>query len=294
MEAKRKKVFHTRPLFYGFLSLMFAIAISRYLFVGKIEYIVLACLVIGLFSAYCLWSKKIVALFIVLISFIFGLGWFYVGLNSFQGNSYEESCQITGRLSDNFECQNGYVRVVLKNVEINGQKDKNIALTIFVDSEDDVKIGDVISFNAEVSPVKLFNLGSFDSSAYRDKTPYSCKISAENIEIIDNRLTFDENVRMKVRESLTQIMGSQGETAFAVLFGDKSGIDSDLYASYKSAGVVHLLTVSGLHITFLITLLGFLLKKIRVRGFLNFLICFVFLGVYVYLCGFTPSVLRAK
>jgi len=43
----------------------------------------------------------------------------------------------------------------------------------------------------------------------------------------------------------------------------------------------------------LITLLGFLLKKIRVRGFLNFLICFVFLGVYVYLCGFTPSVLRA-
>ncbi|MBE7076200.1 MAG: ComEC/Rec2 family competence protein [Clostridiales bacterium] len=41
------------------------------------------------------------------------------------------------------------------------------------------------------------------------------------------------------------------------------------------------------------TLLGFLLKKIRVRGFLNFLICFVFLGVYVYLCGFTPSVLRA-
>jgi competence protein ComEC len=46
-------------------------------------------------------------------------------------------------------------------------------------------------------------------------------------------------------------------------------------------------------VSFLIALLGFVLKKLSTKGWLNFLICFAFLMLYAWFCGFSPSVVRA-
>ncbi len=84
--------------------------------------------------------------------------------------------------------------------------------------------------------------------------------------------------------------------AKALLLGDRTRVETDLYASYKRAGVVHLLAVSGLHVGILAAFLYGLFRPLRrfpcgkelQLGFATAL-----LWGYALLCGFSPSVVRA-
>jgi len=296
MDAKERKVFNSRPLFYGFLALLVAIASARHIFVGKLDWILIVSFVLLAFLVYCLWAKKYIMLAIIFSVFAFGTGWFFVGLQTFEGSVYTDVCQVEGRVGDSIgESQYGNcLYVVLEDVKINGKTDKNIQLKIYVDDTAQIKQGDVLFFESKINNQKLFELGSFDFSAYRDKTPYEASVDIDNVSIVGSRLTIDEQFRLKAKSVLYKWMGERnGSVAFAVLFGDKSDIDSDIKTAYSETGIIHLLTVSGLHVSFLILLLGFVLKKCRVHGIWNFLVCFLFLTAYAWLCGFSPSVTRA-
>lgn len=296
MEIKQKKVFHSRPIFYAFLTLMLAIATSRYLFVGDVSYIMFVCILFTGFVGYCFWAKKILIFLVVLATFVFGMGWYVLGENSFQGKSFSGECQVVGRISDDISVSKYETKsyVVLKDVFINGEKTGNLKLTVSTKNSDEVVPGDIISFTTEVKNAKLFTLRKFDSSLYRDKIKYTADVQMDDCFVQGNNLDLDESFRLKIKNQLYQIMGeTNGSVAFAVLFGDKSDVDGEIKDTYKTAGIIHLLTVSGLHVGFLVTLLGFVLKKCRVRGIYNFLLCAVCLGLYAYVCGFAPSIMRA-
>lgn len=296
MNTREKKVFHSRPLFYGFLALLLAISTARYIFAGDLKYIIFLSLIFVCFSGYCFWFKRLTTFLIIISIFGFGFGWYQVGLKTFEGNVFEEECLILGRISDDvsYSKYGNSANVVLKDVYINNKKEKNIYLTIYIDETNNFEVGDIIVFNAEVEKVQLFTLENFNSNFYRDGVAYTCSVSAQNFIIQGNKLSFDEKIREKMKSVLYENMGQDnGAVAFAVLFGDKSDVDDDVYDSYKTAGIIHLLTVSGLHVGFLITLLGFILKKCKVRGFLNLIICAVTLAFYAYVCGFAPSIMRA-
>ncbi len=292
----KKKVFNARPIFYGFLALMLAISTSKFIFDGNIKYLIFDFLLLAIFLGYCLWAKSYKILIVVFGMFVFGLGWYFVGVATFEGKTYSDTVTVVGRVSDDvsYSSYGGSVRVILKNVEIDGEKTGNIYLTINYDDEDEIQIGDVISFSAKVENVKLFTLGNFNSQYYRKRTPYICEVDTTDITVQSNYLTLAEKIRQSIKATLYENMGErEGAVAYAVLFGDKTEVDDEIYDSYNSAGIIHLLTVSGLHVSFLIALLGWVLKKCRIKGLWNFGICLVFLLFYAYLCNFTPSILRA-
>lgn len=293
---EQKKAFNSRPIFYGFLALLLALATSRFIFVGDLKYIIFDAAIVVLFLIYCIWAKKFKTLAVILCVFMFGLGWHFVGMATFRANTYTDAVMVEGRVSDDIYLlpYGGRQTIILKNVYINGKKESNINLTVVFEEENPLKAGDIITFETEVQAAKLFELGNFKNSYYRDRTPYIAAVRSENITITGNRLVFAERVRLKVKDVLYKVMGkTNGATAFAALFGNKNDLDGMVNFTYKQAGVVHLLTVSGLHVTFLLVLVGWLLKKCRVRGLWNFLICLIFLVFYSYLCNFTPSILRA-
>ncbi|MDE6583171.1 MAG: ComEC/Rec2 family competence protein, partial [Clostridia bacterium] len=233
---------------------------------------------------------------VVLAFFGFGIGWYFFGMSTFQGKEYLGEVQVSGRISDDisYSTYGNSATVILKDVMIDEEQTGNIRLQISLSKNEEIKAGDKITFKAEVENAKLFTFSDFNLWYYRDGTPYTSQVSCKNIEFDGSSLTFDESFRLKVKNILYENMGEEnGAVAYAVLFGDKNDIDKDTKEVYKSAGIIHLLTVSGLHVGFLIVLLGFVLKKCHVRGILNFLICAFVLGIYAYLCGFAPSVLRA-
>jgi ComEC/Rec2-related protein len=294
MDKKRHKIFNARPVFYGFLALMLALCTSRYVFCGNFKYIILDLVAILAFVTYCIFFKRYKILAIVLSVFVFGLGWYFVGQATFKPNQYDQICQVSARVSDDIEIGEYNQVVILKDVTINGKKESNLQLTISNTYENQLEAGDLICFESYIESARLFELENFNNSFHRKKVLYVAKVKFDDVIIVGSKLTVDEKVRLKVKEALFENMGEEnGAVAYAVLFGDKSNVSSDVISVYKNAGIIHLLTVSGLHVSFLIALLGFVLKKLKTKGWLNFLICLTFLLLYAWFCGFSPSVIRA-
>ena len=79
----------------------------------------------------------------------------------------------------------------------------------------------------------------------------------------------------------------------ALIFGDRSMFDPALLTDYQKSGIVHLLAISGLHVSLLIGMVFYLGIRIGLtRQFMmNFLL--VVLPIYAILTGASPSVIRA-
>ncbi len=73
------------------------------------------------------------------------------------------------------------------------------------------------------------------------------------------------------------------------LLGDKNYLDDEVYNTYLKNGVVHLFAISGMHISLLVSILNYLLKKIKGKK----IIIGLFLVYFAFLTNFSASVMRA-
>ena len=81
---------------------------------------------------------------------------------------------------------------------------------------------------------------------------------------------------------------------YALILGDKTYLDDDVYKSYCTNGINHLFAISGLHVTIIIGIFGYILKRIGVFLELRTFIIYLFLGIYLFLTNYSPSILRAS
>lgn len=78
--------------------------------------------------------------------------------------------------------------------------------------------------------------------------------------------------------------------AKALLLGDRTDIDYELNTAFKTSGIMHIIAVSGLHVTILFTLINILCLK---RRWLVALLGIPTLLLFAAVAGFTPSITRA-
>lgn len=104
------------------------------------------------------------------------------------------------------------------------------------------------------------------------------------------------------RENMLSLMRSYGVAGqeYAVLsalvLGKTSEIDYHLMLSYASAGAIHILAVSGLHVALIYMLLSPISKRLFPRSkykFIKTIVPVFLLWLYAGITGFSPSVLRA-
>ncbi|MDP3011992.1 MAG: ComEC/Rec2 family competence protein [Candidatus Hydromicrobium sp.] len=81
--------------------------------------------------------------------------------------------------------------------------------------------------------------------------------------------------------------------AEAVILGNRNNVPEYLTESFKRCGVYHLFAISGLHISFFISLIYLVFKKMRLSYFI-FWASVIFLVVYNFLVGERASILRAS
>ena len=113
-------------------------------------------------------------------------------------------------------------------------------------------------------------------------------------KVASGKLDFPENLQVRIKRILhTHLDDKTASIVQALVIGDKSGIDSDMYDDIKSSGLAHVLAVSGLHVTTLATALYFVLKKLKVNPKISFVIVLIATFFYSMLCSFTASSLRA-
>ncbi|MCX4254649.1 MAG: DNA internalization-related competence protein ComEC/Rec2 [Bacilli bacterium] len=79
----------------------------------------------------------------------------------------------------------------------------------------------------------------------------------------------------------------------AFILGDNSYIADDVYEIYRSNGVTHLFAVSGMHVSILVGFIIYILNKFKIKDILIIVIVILFLSFFMFLTGFSASVIRA-
>lgn len=93
------------------------------------------------------------------------------------------------------------------------------------------------------------------------------------------------------------IGGQEQAVLSALILGQDDEIDSELRNSYSTAGVMHILAVSGMHVGLIYGALCFLLKfpgTVKKFKWIKAAILVIALWLYAMLTGLSPSVLRAS
>lgn len=103
----------------------------------------------------------------------------------------------------------------------------------------------------------------------------------------------DELVRKYVYDVTYAYMPQNGSVMYALLTGDRCAMSDSVNYSFSRAGMLHLLAVSGLHVGFIVAVVCFALRRLRLPPYVECVIVVVPLAFYAYVCSFTPSVTRA-
>ncbi len=170
-----------------------------------------------------------------------------------------------------------------------------------------LKYGDVIAFEADVETVQPpANPEQFDYQRYLLRKGvthqvYLAKNSYISLNINKKNPLF--SLSYALRDFLLETMGKLGiegdeyAVAAAVLLGYDDELPPELRQNYVTAGSMHVLCVSGLHvgIIFLVfsTMLSFFDKRGAVFRILKFCILLLIMWIYAFVAGLAPSILRA-
>lgn len=81
---------------------------------------------------------------------------------------------------------------------------------------------------------------------------------------------------------------------YAFILGNTSKIDNKIVESYRNNGISHLFAVSGMHVSLIIGVILFILRKTHINSLISNVICYGFLFFYMFLTNFSPSIIRAS
>ena len=154
-----------------------------------------------------------------------------------------------------------------------------------------MNLGDKIKVEGTLENLKdntIFNLFNYKKYMLSKNTYYSMNI--DNISLIEKNNNIFYKIKTYLVERISNIKCSEYLNAF--ILGDSSYISDNTLESYRTNGISHLFSVSGMHITLLSTIILSILNRIKKRN-INYLFVILFLLFYMFLTNFTPSVMRA-
>lgn len=166
-----------------------------------------------------------------------------------------------------------------KNDEYNFFKEKvNIGSSVIVK-------GKLVSPKNNTVPY-LFNYKKY---LYNKRVYYTLKI--DSIKILKE----NSNPFIKLKNRVIKHVNSYKDSTYlyAFILGKTELISDEVLTSYRENGISHLFALSGLHVSIFSSILLFILKKLRFKEILNYVLIFIFLLLFSFITGFSPSILRA-
>lgn len=166
-------------------------------------------------------------------------------------------------------------------------------------------VGDkLFIFNKLVQTPEAKNLSLFNYAQYLSQKQLYAQVFSEKSQIkvaaIPEKSIYYYAflIRQKVAKALQKNNFSNSELAvtMALLLGQQQDIDAKLLKDYQYAGVVHALSVSGLHVGLVLLMLNFLLKPFantRRNRLLKTITIVICLFLFAVIAGLAPSIMRA-
>ena len=239
--------------------------------------------------------KTIICIIVFLAFFIRGA---YEQKTNTTHISDEKNIDIILTIDDRIQVNGNYLKGIAKL-----NKEKVLFTYILKDEKEKTFFkehfqGGILKVNADIEDIgEKKNFYSFDYKKYNEN-----KGIFKNVKVNDIK-NFEENKGIISKIKIWRIsLGNKihKEISFdksgyieALIFGDKAYLEKDEIINYKNLGTSHLLAISGLHLGVLISLIYFILLRLRFSVEIIEKIVFLVIPFYMLISGFSPSVLRA-
>ena len=254
----------------------------------------------------CLKKNYLLLLFVISVICLIPVLSIYVKSVKIEQNNklISENCVYAGKIYDMVEnLDDNKIILYLSNVEMITENKSskfygNIYVYLNANGVDTskLKIGGFVKIrNSNLTALNLSNNSGKDRSFIsRNITAISYAYSF-NLQIEDKiSLTLRDKVKNNVYKSFEKTNTSFTNIGFAMMFGETSALDDDIYDIFKGAGIAHLLAVSGFHVSLIVGFLSIILTKLKTNKKLKLSIITILLIIYAYLCSFSVSVIRAS
>jgi len=246
----------------------------------------------------------------------FGIG---VTTQIIHTNSYQESNYIHSK--NIFEKSHLVFVTVREKLRSSNYNDRYIAIVNQID--DSIKTGRILLNVRKDSLVPPFEIGThlqinanlyesgsaknpnqFDYGKYLEGKQIYAQLYADASDIKTGSLIekdvwyYTSRLRTKIIRNLEKSNFNTAElnVAIALILGQQQDISPEIIRDYQFAGAVHILSVSGLHIGFILLFVTFLLKPFpntRRGSLIKLIIILVSLSSFGLIAGLAPSVLRS-
>lgn len=149
-------------------------------------------------------------------------------------------------------------------------------------------------------PSRNSNFNQFNYQDYLKRQNIYWQLQADNIQLIEHsslnkpRFYQVDHLRNKIFNYIDSTFHSKIASYLKILFfADKRDISEVILQNYRSIGVIHLFSISGFHVTYLVNLIRRLLLRIGITHERTNLIILIILPMYGLLAGWGVSVFRA-
>ena len=206
----------------------------------------------------------------------------------------DQTAIVQGTVDSEIVVEDGKTYFYVKDLVLDGYDlDGRAYVRVYTDDAPDYRPGDIVNIYGKIT----FNEHNWFDSYYAvsiNKSSYYAIWADYAYKVADGKPSFPLNIQLSIKQMFYENMDEDSAMICqALILGDKFGIDDDLYNGIKSSGLAHVLAVSGLHVTALASALLALLKKTKLKSIISLSIAGVLTFVYVMLCGFTASSIRA-
>lgn len=182
-----------------------------------------------------------------------------------------------------------------------------ILLQVARDSSQNIlDIGSTYTTFTALKPIsRALNPHQFDYSKYLQTQYISHKIIVLPHQLIDNhKIEYSLGyIADQIRKTSTlklskyNFNSTQLSIINALLLGQRQDISQDTFESYRDAGAIHILAVSGLHVGIILLLLNLILKPLnryhKNGRIIKLILTILSLWCFAIIAGLSPSVLRA-
>ena len=295
-----------RLFLYVAIAIITSTLLSVYVFVGEksklaflisVVILIFACIILTLIFK----KKFLIFILILLTGFIIPVMSIYSKSISLNQNLSKnvENCYFYGKIyTRKTDLDKKVVKLYLSDVRLNSNENINGDVFVYINTENldvsKLEVGTTVQVNGTI---KLYSLQDEDLSKAVSKISSGvagdCYVRAYNIKVLDGKTsTIRDEFKETVYDKSQDV--KFGDIGYAMLFGDTTVLDPDIKGVFQESGTAHLLAVSGFHVSLVVLILSFLMKKLNVNRYASVGIIAAVLGIYIYLCNFSVSVIRAS
>ncbi len=218
--------------------------------------------------------------------------------------NYGEEQLITFELTDQL-VPNAYSdRYYARMSQLDGKSVKGKALVLFKKSDSiNYQIGNIITVYDDLSEASAErNPGDFNYKEYLELIDVFAQIYIDDSHVLDVSMNTDPSWIVVLRNRLMVSLATSGlkekplGIIQALILGQRNNLDQSITQSFRNAGVIHILALSGLHVGIILLILRRLtnwLKVLKHGRWLQSAVIIVLLWIFALVTGMSPSILRA-